>query len=200
LPSLLLTAALAAMQEFLDMPAPSFSSHPSAVGPQEPPSVVARPEPPWKRARRFKAENVPATDALAVAQRQAMAGNWTRANASRSPATRKELRQTCWQELKILRDADANAWDDNEKAMAMEARAPWDIRGPPGPDDGGPTVWRGQDFREGSQRFANRGGSNKKKWAVYLSKKRDGKTGKDLHFYHPKNIDGHWKAVPDPDA
>lgn len=39
------------------------------------------------------------------------------------------------------------------------------MRGPLGPQEGGPQTWRGQQYRPGSQRWANRGGRNREYFA-----------------------------------
>ena len=43
-------------------------------------------------------------------------------------------------------------------------------RGPPGPQDGGPSRWGGQAWRKNSGRWGNRGGKNKQYWWWYHSK------------------------------
>jgi len=48
-----------------------------------------------------------------------------------------------------------------ERDVATSNAIPWQQRGPPGPEEGGPSTWRGQQWREGSGRWANRGGANK---------------------------------------
>lgn len=54
----------------------------------------------------------------------------------------------------------------------------WDpMRGPLGPAEGGPRTWRGQAFREGSQRWANRGGANREYFAWKYGRGRGGKKG-----------------------
>jgi len=70
-----------------------------------------------------------------------------------------------------------------EEAASRHAELPWVLRGPPGPQTGGPQVWRGQKWREGSQRFANSGGKNKEKYQLWIYKQKD-------PFYHPKNKEG----------
>ena len=55
-----------------------------------------------------------------------------------------------------------------EETMARATGVPWQERGPPGPtaDVGGPSSWRGQPWREGSQRFAKRGGRHREYYAA----------------------------------
>ena len=50
--------------------------------------------------------------------------------------------------------------------MAQATGVRWQERGPPGPKAGGPSTWRGQPWREGSQRFAKRGGRNREYFAA----------------------------------
>ena len=54
-----------------------------------------------------------------------------------------------------------------ERAEAERRGLRWQERGPPGPKAGGPKTWRGQQYREGSGKWANRGG----KWKDFYSKK-----------------------------
>ena len=48
----------------------------------------------------------------------------------------------------------------------------WQERGPPGPDAGGPTMWRGQRWRPQSRKWANRGGKHREAWAKYYANMR----------------------------
>ena len=69
-----------------------------------------------------------------------------------------------WQEVQDLAD---------EAEMARDNQVPWKLRGPPPPVEGGPSEWRGQAYRPGSERWANRGGANKEWYsAVYFYKGR----------------------------
>ena len=49
-----------------------------------------------------------------------------------------------------------------EKKAAAAHGLSWQERGPPGPEQGGPSVWRGQPYRPGSKKFAKRGGRKEK--------------------------------------
>ena len=49
----------------------------------------------------------------------------------------------------------------DEQALAASHGVPWKERGPPGPAEGGPEVWRNQRYRAGSNRYANRGGKQR---------------------------------------
>ena len=57
-----------------------------------------------------------------------------------------------------------------EAAVAKEQGLSWRERGPPSAPG---EVWRGQQWRAGSERFANRGGCNKEWWAGYYAAKRE---------------------------
>jgi hypothetical protein len=72
---------------------------------------------------------------------------------------------------------------EGEKKAAMIAELPWDMRGPAGPEVGGPKEWRGQKWRPNSQRYANSGGKNKERYQLWIY------MGKD-DFYAPKNATG----------
>ena len=57
------------------------------------------------------------------------------------------------------------------------------MRGPPGPKEGGPSVFKGQRWREGAQRWANRGGQRREEFAAHYAALRgaaqgEGKGGK----------------------
>jgi len=56
-----------------------------------------------------------------------------------------------------------------EKAITFEYGKKFKDRGPPPPDQGGPTTWRGQVFRESGNRWGNRGGKNKEAWNKFFS-------------------------------
>ena len=53
----------------------------------------------------------------------------------------------------------------DEEEVARKNGTPWQLRGPPNPDDvgpdGKPPLWRGQRWRPLSQKWTNRGGKNK---------------------------------------
>ena len=85
----------------------------------------------------------------------------------------------------------------HEQATAIEEGVPWDMRGPRGPADDGPRVWKGQKFREGSQRWANGGGRKKQQYVQYYRQLKIGLTGEELWFHHPKNTEGRWREELD---
>ena len=51
-----------------------------------------------------------------------------------------------------------------EASMARQNNIKWRDRGPRGPD--APMIFKGQKWREGSQRFSSRGGKNKEWYAA----------------------------------
>ena len=61
-----------------------------------------------------------------------------------------------------------------EAAVARELGMKWKERGPPAPDQGGPDSWRGQQWRQGSGRWANRGGKNAAWYTAYYKAKAQG--------------------------
>ena len=78
------------------------------------------------------------------------------------------------EELQDLRD---------ESAAAHSLGIGWKDRGPPGPPEDDPTAtWRGQKWREGSQRWANGGGSNREWYKMYYKAKQHGDWNKMLLF------------------
>lgn len=65
-------------------------------------------------------------------------------------------------------DTAVAAYNMAEASSAWENKVRWQDRGPRG--NGQPTVWRGQKWRAGSNRYSNRGGQRKSEFAVYFAK------------------------------
>ena len=65
-------------------------------------------------------------------------------------------------------DAEREAFREASAAGIMRMRD----RGPPAPQEGGPNSWKGQKWREGSQRWGNRGGKRKDEFAAFYAVKR----------------------------
>ena len=59
--------------------------------------------------------------------------------------------------LWVWEQSEGSNW--SESILAYEADMKWQARGPPGPDAGGPSTWRGQNFRPNTQKWGNRGGA-----------------------------------------
>ena len=62
----------------------------------------------------------------------------------------------------LLTEYNWEDWNDpksleEEHALAAMHHLPWNVRGPPGPKQGGPQTWRGMKFREGADKWMNRG-------------------------------------------
>jgi len=57
----------------------------------------------------------------------------------------------------------------HEELLARSHHISWQDRGPPGPNQGGPETWRGQRFREGTGKWANRGGQWREYYRGYYS-------------------------------
>jgi hypothetical protein len=51
-----------------------------------------------------------------------------------------------------------------ERQVAFDLNVPWQQRGPPGPHEGGPVLWRNQKYREQSGKWSTRGGKHKDYW------------------------------------
>ena len=62
-----------------------------------------------------------------------------------------------------------------EAEVAKELGVPWKLRGPPPPTEGGPSTWRGQQYRHGSGRWGNRGGKYREYYKMLYSGKGKGK-------------------------
>ena len=60
-------------------------------------------------------------------------------------AQRRDVRRFVWATV------GGQLSDQAESEMASEFWFPWQLRGPPGPKDGGPTTWRNQKWRETSK-------------------------------------------------
>ena len=75
-----------------------------------------------------------------------------------------------------------------------EKRARLSSFAPPGPLQGGPDVWQGQRFREGSGRWANNGGKYKDMYKMYYAKKQQGLWGREPAYWHPMSNDGFWAS------
>ena len=61
-----------------------------------------------------------------------------------------------------------------EKAVTFAMGQKMANRGPPVPSQGGPQIWRGQVFRESSQRWGNRGGKTKNWTAYFMARGKGG--------------------------
>ena len=95
---------------------------------------------------------------------------------------RREVRRTLWNLL------GGQLSDQAESELSSELWLPWQLRGPPGPKDGGPTTWKNQTFKEKKKQiWANNGGAKRDQWAYYFSQQRKGVNGRELHKLHPKN-------------
>ena len=96
--------------------------------------------------------------------------HWERENCSRAHADRKRWREICWDEDHPFEDI------------------PWDMRGPPGPAEGGPPTWRGQKFRHNTGRWADR-----ERYNLYRKMKKEGLTCKEFEFFHLLSYGGYWE-------
>ena len=121
--------------------------------------------------------------------------NWKKKQSSLMKAQSKQ-RPKPQHTDEFKREVNARSADDRkrlrEKRLADDPSLPWDVRGPPGPKDGGPQTWRGQSYRANTARWANSGGRNKEKYDLFRSKQREGLTGKELQHWHPMSKDGYW--------
>ncbi len=57
----------------------------------------------------------------------------------------------------------------DETEMAKMFGIPWKLRGPPGPEAPDETKFKGQRWRQGTQRWGNRGGSRRQWYGAYYS-------------------------------
>ena len=85
------------------------------------------------------------------------------------PGTEVEMPDT--EEVEMLEDQGNHMWLAAERAAAEALGVRWQDRGPPGPTEPSSETWRGQHWRPGSERWANRGGVNREWWAAYYKAK-----------------------------
>ena len=92
--------------------------------------------------------------------------------------------------LQLLASLCATTEGDSERAETDPgdaAEIPWDCKGPLPSDPGASNTderWRGQYWRPGSQRWANRGGRDRELYAVWHEERRH-------PFFHPKANNGY---------
>ena len=118
-----------------------------------------------------------------------------KAKAGPKKASSAEEQKEKIEHRRYLREDSSKDWNwdlEEEQKAAAACNIPWDKRGPPGPDQNGPTKWRNQKFRQGSCRWANNGGRDKAKWKLFFQKKGQKLFGADLEWYHPRNANGYW--------
>jgi hypothetical protein len=82
-------------------------------------------------------------------------------------------------------------WDDADPKD--DKQQPWDMRGPPGPQEGGPEMWRSQKYRPNTGRWANSGGKHRDKYQLWRQKANQGLKGTELAFFHPMTKGGYWE-------
>jgi hypothetical protein len=105
-----------------------------------------------------------------------------------SPKFKRACKSRTAEDRHATRQEDADTYED-----VFTHDLPWDVRGPlNGPAGGGPQFYKGQKFREGSQRWANPGGMFREMYAKYHSMKKQGCIGKELQYYHPMDTNGFW--------
>jgi len=82
------------------------------------------------------------------------------------------------QAVRVWSQADIDKWYNDPMNLQAESQAakmhgvPWSERGPRfGPEEGGPTTWRGSVWRPNTKKWATRGGRNLKYWSQLYSKK-----------------------------
>lgn len=74
-------------------------------------------------------------------------------------------------------EAQQQAYDAAEGVLAAQYSVPWQERGPRGPQ--APQTWRGQQWRQGSQRYSTRGG-NPEKNAFFAEQAKKRKAAQQL--------------------
>ena len=140
---------------------------PQPTTPQWPPQPTT---PPWRRP---SSPVPPPSSSTALPQ-----------TSSSAMAANKRKRVVSTEELIELQ---AERW------AAETVGVKWQDRGPPGPDRGGASEWRGQQWRAGTnggkQRFANRGGAKKEYYTELYKAKAAGPEALEAFFSlhgHPK--------------
>jgi hypothetical protein len=77
----------------------------------------------------------------------------------------RETQHWTWTRQAVRENLPEYNWDDwnDEDALTQEHAAaaihhlPWNVRGPPGPKNGGPQTWRGMTYRPGTDKWMKRG-------------------------------------------
>ena len=98
----------------------------------------------------------------------------------------REVASRTAEDRKRQRDEIAASGDGDQPGLPSAAK-------PQGPDCGGPRIWHGQKWRNGSGRYANAGGKHREKYEVWHKKKAEGLTGKALAHFHPFQRNGYWE-------
>lgn len=80
----------------------------------------------------------------------------------------KAIREQAWKDGAAEDPVSASAYYSTESAMALQNNIKWRHRGPR--DQDAPSTWRGQYWREGSKRYANRGGQSREYFAQKYGK------------------------------
>lgn len=171
------------------------------VGSADDATTTAQPEagdpmpPPWKKAYRQASSSQASTSQASSSQATQSCGP-APATAARTKAPPIEGAVTKAQPAIRAKAKAASvpvtpellAYYSAERQAAEAAGLKWQARGPPGPADGGPEEWRGQQWRPGSQRWSNRGGTHSQWYSHYHFLKRQGfsiddaKKGADERF------------------
>ena len=84
-------------------------------------------------------------------------GRWTHKHRHELPEEYK-----AWVRSGYWTDPDALSL---ESELAAKFMVPWGLRGPPGPDDGGPLLWRDMSYRPKQGKWMSRGGDPTKQAA-----------------------------------
>ena len=77
-------------------------------------------------------------------------------------------------------------WQDDETEVAKELGVPWQLRGPDGPANEPNGLWKNQQWREGSQRWGNRGGGNRLYYTCLYEAMKQGASKKEAHEHAQK--------------
>ena len=78
-----------------------------------------------------------------------------------------------------------------EASTAITIGVKWRDRGPLGPTEGGPSTWRGHEYREGPGRWGNRGTESNNKFRAKIHATRDATTAKKARTGDSQEV---WKA------
>ena len=117
---------------------------------------------------------------VAESQNRWHPGAASSSNAQAAEAEHAWWQQDSWQPHGIQGTAVPDRIWDDETTAARELGIPWKHRGPERPQ--GPEqdqFWKQQRWREGSGRYANRGGKNRCWWSCFYSAVQSGASKKD---------------------
>ena len=152
------------------------------------------PSPPRKKRRGREAEKAaspsPEYEPFQDDAAEASPSHGRKSEDAAATRLRPSVKSRCWSAA--MRDKARSSgqpvakdiWDDkefcdSERAVAIQMGCKMKERGPPGPAEGGPTIWKGQAYRAAGDRWGNRGGSRREWFKLFHSLTARGDSSSD---------------------